>query len=537
MTALPLNVARLIPRALGFCILAVILYATTANADPNLYRRGEPGEPETLDPQKTQTVIEADIVYDLFEGLLTYDAEGKLIPGAAISWTISEDGLTYTFALRDEVWSNGDPVTADDFVFAFRRLVDPATAAPYANLFSVIKNAETVNQGRAAANTLGVKPLDAHRLEIDLERPTPYFLGLLAHQTAVPIDRAAVEAAGRDAFKPGKLVGNGAYTLVAYTPNDRLTLQRNPKFHDAADVAIEREEILPLEDRGAAIRRFEAAEINSYSDAPADQVAYLKQRFDGELHLTPSLGNYYYAFNTKKPPFDDVRVRLALSMTIDREFLAQTIWGGSMAPAYALVPPGIDNYGPPVAPDFAKLAPIDAETRALELLRQAGYGPGGKPLDVEIRFNSSANNQSTAIAIADMWKPLGVTTSFVNSDAKSHFAYLRDRGDFDIARAGWLADYSDPQNFLALCDSANAALDYSRWANPGYNALLAQAEGERDLRVRAELLAEAETLLLKEQPIAPLMYLESKNLVSQRVAGWRPNALDRHLTRYLTLKP
>ena len=517
-------------------ICAAALALTTALAHADVYRRGEPGEPETLDPQKTQTVVEADIVYDLFEGLLTYDAEGRLVPGAALSWRVSADGLTYDFDLRDEKWSNGDPVSADDFVFAFRRLLDPATGAPYANLFFVIKNGEAVNRGRAAPASLGVRALGSRRLEIALARPTPYFLGLLAHQTAVPLERASLERDGRDFARPGKLVSNGAYTLVGYTPNDRLTLARNPNFHDADHVAVAREEILPLEDRAAAVRRFEAGEIDSYSDAPSDQIAFLKQRFPGELFLNASLATYYYAFNTRKKPFDDARVRRALSMTIDREFLADTIWGGSMLPAYALTPPGIAGVNP-VAPDFAALAPIDAEAEAKRLLATAGYGPGGKTLDVEIRFNSSENHQATAVAVADMWRPLNVVTSFVSTDAKTHFAYLRDGGDFDVARAGWLADYDDAQNFLALAKSDNTALNYSRWSDPAYDALLREAESERDPAARADLLTRAEAILLKAQPLAPLMYLESKNLVSRRVQGWRPNALDRHLTRYLSLAP
>jgi ABC-type oligopeptide transport system substrate-binding subunit len=516
--------------------VGLLLLLGLASAQADVYRRGEPGEPETLDPQKTQTVVEADIVYDLFEGLLTYDAEGRLAPGVARSWTISGDGLAYDFDLREENWSNGDPVTAADFVFSFRRLLDPATAAPYASLFYVIKNAEAVARGRTKPDALGVRALGPHRLEIALERPTPYFLGLLAHQTAVPLDPATVSKYGREFTRPGKLVSNGAYSLLAYTPNDRLVLTRNRNFHDAAHIAIDREEILPLEDRAAAVRRFQAGEIDSYSDAPSDQIAFLKRRFPQELHLSASLGTYYYAFNTRKPPFDDARVRRALSMTIDREFLAETIWGGSMLPAYGLVPPGIPGVKP-VEADFAALAPIDAESEALKLLAEAGYGPQGRPLNVEIRYNSSENHQATAIAVADMWKPLNVTVSFVNTDAKTHFAYLRDHGDFDVARAGWLADYPDAQNFLALCESDNSALNYSGWSNPEYDALLKQAEGERDAGARAGLLARAEAILLKEQPIAPLMYLESKNLVSKRVQGWRANTLDRHLTRYLSLAP
>lgn len=488
-------------------------------AQAQVYRRGEPGEPETLDPQKTQTVVEADIVYDLFEGLLTYDAGGRTIPGVALSWTISDEGLVYTFELRDEVWSNGDPLTAEDFVYSFHRLLDPATAAPYASLFAAIH---------------GVRALGPHGLEIALARPTPYFLGLLAHQTAVPLHRASVERGGFT--RPGALVSNGAYVLEAYRPGDRLTLARNPRFHDVAGVAVAQEDILALEDRAAAVRRFEAGEIESYADLPADGIAWLQQRLPGEVYLSASLGVYYYAFNTRKPPFDDSRVRRALSMTIDREFLARTIWGGAMAPAYALTPPDIEGVND-VRADFAALAPIDAETLALKLLAQAGYGPGAKPLNVEIRFNTNETHQTTAIAIADMWRPLNVTVSFVNADSKTHFAYLRDGGDFEVARAGWLADYPDAQNFLVLGRSDNVALNYSHWANKDYDALLAQAEAARDPAARAALLTRAQAILLAEAPLAPLMFPQSRNLVSKRVGGWKPNALDRHLTRWLTLQP
>ena len=520
---------------MGWLLLAWLALAA-APAQAEVYRRGEPGEPETLDPQKTQSVVEADIVYDLFEGLLTYDADGRLAPGVATGWTVSDDGLTYDFELREEDWSNGDPLTAEDFVFSFRRLIDPATAAPYASLFYPVKNAREVNGGRAAPESLGVRALGPHRLEIALERPTPYFLGLLAHQTAVPLHRASLEKYGAAFTRPGQLVGNGAYVLTGYRPGDKLTLERNPHFHAAADVAIAREDILPLEDRAAAVRRFEAQEIESYADAPSDQIGYLKQKFAQELHLSASLGTYYYAFNTRKPPFDDIRVRRALSMTIDREFLADTIWGGSMLPAYGLTPPGLPG-AETVKSDFADLAPIDAEEEAKRLLKAAGYGPGGKTLNVEIRYNTSENHQTTAIAVADMWRPLNVVVSFVNADAKTHFAFMREHGDFDVARAGWLADYPDPQNFLALAQSGNEALNYSRWSNPAYDALLSKAEGERDVKARMHDLAEAEAILLQEQPIAPLMVLESKNLVSSQVRGWRANLLDRHLTRYLSLAP
>ena len=516
--------------ATGLCACAVSAAAET------LYRRGAAGEPATLDPQQTATVVEADVVYDLFEGLLTYDASGALVPGVATSWSASADGLAYVFHLRDAKWSNGEPILASDFVYSFRRLLNPATGAQYANLFYVLKNGEALNKGAAKPDDLGVKALDARTLEIDLERPTPYILGLLAHQTAVPVNPGNVETFGKDFIRPGNLVGNGAYTLTGFTPNESIVLTRNPNFHDADSVKIDREEFLPLEDRSAALRRFQAGEIDSYPDAPADQIPFIRERFKDQFHLTPSLGVFYYSFNTRKPPFDDARVRNALSMVVDRDFLADKIWGGSMLPGDSLVPPGIDNYGPQVEPDFHDLAPIEAEDKARALLKAAGWGEGGKPLHVELRFNTSENNKATAVAIADMWKPLGIVTTFVNTDLKTHYALLRDGGDYDLARAGWLGDYSDPQNFLVLGKSDNVALNYSHYANPAYDALLARAETERDLTARAKTLAEAEAILLRDQPIMPLLFYSSKNLVSSRVIGWTGNLLDRHLTRYLSME-
>src|SRR5271170_2612905 len=469
----------IIPKLRKWAGLAVSIYlcAAAVCASPvraeSVYRRGAAGEPATLDPQLTGTVVEADVIYDLFEGLLTYDADGALVPGVAASWSASPDGLTWTFKLRDAKWSNGDPIVAADFVYSFRRLLDPATGAQYANLFYVLKNGEAINKGAMKPDALGVKALDPHTLEIDLERPTPFILGLLAHQTAVPV---------------------------------------NP-----ANVKIDREEFLPLEDRSAALRRFQAGEIDSYADAPADQIPFIREHLKDEFHVEPSLGVSYLSFNTKKPPFDDVRVRNALSMVVDREFLADKIWGGAMLPGDSLVPPGIDNYGPPVFPEFHDLSPIEAEDKAKELLKAAGYGPGGKPLNVEIRFNTSENNKATAVAIADMWKAIGVTTTFVNTDLKTHYALLRSGGDYDVARAGWIGDYSDPQNFLFLLKSDNVGLNYSRWANPAYDALLAKASSERDLKARAKILAEAEAILLRDQPVMPIMFYSSKNLVSKRV--------------------
>ncbi len=515
--------------------LLIAMFALPGARAESVFRRGEAGDPASFDPPKTSTVIEADVLYDLFEGLITYDASGALVPGAAESWSVSDDGLIYRFRLRDARWSNGDPVRAGDFVFSFRRLVDPATGAEYASLYYPIKNAEPIAKGEAAPETLGVSAIDDRTLEIALERPTPYFLAVVAHQTAAPVNPRSVEELGRAFAKPGNLVSNGAFRLAAFTPNDETVLIKNPYFHAARDVEIDKEIIESIDDRAAAFLRFRAGEIDTYDDAPADDLSFVRETLKDEFHVAPTLGVLYLAFNTRKPPFDESRVRNALSMVIDREFLARSIWGGAMAPAYAFVPPGIDNYVTGVAADFRELSPLEREARARELMKEAGYGEG-RPLPVEIRYNTSENNRATVIAIADMWKPLGVAASLVNSDVKTHYGLLQSGGDFDVARAGWIGDYSDPQNFLFLFESGAARLNYPRWSNPDYDGLMQVAADETEPGARAETLAEAERLLLREEPVVPLLFYESKNLVSKRVNGWRDNLLDRHLARYLEVE-
>ncbi len=452
--------------ALALSALATFFSALSSPGAEMAFRRGEAGDPSTFDPQKTSTVIEADAIYDLFEGLLTYDASGALAPGAAESWSVSADGLTYVFKLREGRWSNGDPVRADDFVFTFRRLLDPATGAEYANLYDPIRNAERIAKGEAPLSALGVRAIDASTLEIALERPTPYFLAVVAHQTSVPVNPRNVAEFGRAFARPGNLVSNGAFRLAAFTPNDETVLVRNPYFHAAGDVKIDREIIASIDDRAAGFLRFRAGEIDTYDDAPADDLAFVRQTLGDEFRVAPTLGVLYFAFNAKKPPFDDARVRNALSMAVDREFLAGSIWGGAMAPAYSFVPPGIDNYVNGVAATFRDLSPIERDEKARELLNEAGFG-AGRPLPVEIRYNTSENNKATAIAVADMWKPLGVTTTFVNTDVKTHFGLLQNGGDFDVARAGWIGDYSDPQNFLFLFESEQRAAQLRALGEPG----------------------------------------------------------------------
>lgn len=517
----------------------VAFSATTALAQVT-FNRGYDSDPETLDPHKTSTTSEAHLLRDLFEGLVIHDKNGQVMPGVAESWTISPDGKTYTFNLRSNAkWSNGDPVRAQDFEFSFKRIMDPKTGAKYANILYPIANAEAFNkgQGKTAAD-MGVKAENDRKLVITLERPTPYFLELLTHQTGTPIHPPSVEKFGADFVKPGNLVSNGAFMLVENVPNSHIRMAKNPNFHDAANVKIDVVNFIPHKDTAAGARRFLAGELHVTTDIPADQIKFLRERLGDQVKVSPYLGVWYFVFNTTKAPFNDVRVRRALSMVIDREFIAEQVWQGTMVPAYAFVPPGIANYvEKPVEVDYKAKSVIEREDEAKKLLAAAGFGPGGKKLTVQIRYNTTDNNRATAVAIADMWKQIGVETTFINTDGRTHFAYLRDKGDFDVARAGWIGDYSDPQNFLFLLQSDNKGLNYANYTNPAYDALMRDAERETDLKKRAELLAKAERILADEHPYVGILYFSNRNLISNKVEGYIQNLRGANASRFVSLKP
>jgi oligopeptide transport system substrate-binding protein len=499
-----------------------------------VYNRGNDTDPTTLDHAKTSTVAESNLMMDLYEGLVTYDVKAAVVPGVAESWTVSDDGLKYTFKLRaDAKWSNGDPVKASDFVFAFQRLQDPATAAPYANMHFSIVNAEAVNKGEKQPSELGVTAVDDHTLEITLNVPTPYFLEMLAHQTGLPVHQASVEQHGNAFVQPGNLVTNGAYMLESFTPNDKITMRKNPNYWDAANVKVDVVNHIPFEDRSACLRRFEADEVQSCSDIPAEQMDYMKQNLGDQVRIAPYLGTYYLPVKVKKQKLSDPRVRQALSMVIDREFLANEIWRGTMIPGYSLVPPGINNYGEPVYLPYKDQDILDREDAAKKLLEEAGVAPN--TLTVELRHNTGSNHKNTMTALADMFKNIGVGATIVEMEGTGYFDYMKQDGDFDMTRAGWIGDYSDPQNFLFLFESDNLGFNYPRWENAEYDALMQKAETTTDLKERAEVLRQAEELFLAEVPAIPILYYSSRSLVSSKLSGWEDNLLNKHLTRYVSL--
>lgn len=493
--------------------------------------RGNHQDPASLDPHRISTVYEHNIVLDLFEGLTTPDAEGRPVPGVAESWRVSEDGLIWTFILRENlVWSDGVPLTADDVVYAFRRFMNPATASQYPYLFYNVANAAAINRGEQPPDTLGVTALSPTEVEITLESPVPYLPELLSNGFAATVPRHIIEAQGDDWTRPGVMVSNGPYTLTEWRPQDRVEMTRNERFHAAETVTLDTVIYLPTEDQSAALARFRAGELDASMEFPTARTPWLLENLPDETRIANYLITFYLTFNTDVPALSDRRVRQALSLAIDRDIIATRVLKSGERPAQTFVPPGTAGYSSPAVPELS-VAERRAEAQAL--LAEAGYGPEN-PLRLTYSLSSAEDRRRIAAAIAAMWKPLGVEVTINNTEGKVLFSRLRS-GDFEIGYVGWAADVNDAANFLAIMQSAAVRSNYARYRNPGYDDLLAQAAATVDVGARAGLLTEAESVLLDDAPIAPLVHGVSKNLVAKRVQGWLDNVKDVHPSRFLSV--
>lgn len=513
------------------CAMMAAMTLMAASAAAQTLNRGLRGEPGTLDPHKASTQYEHAVILDLFEGLLAFNADGEPVPGIADSWAVSPDGLRYVFNLRPGLaWSDGTPLTPEHVAASFRRLLDPKTASPAAAQMYVLKNARAVNTGALPPAALGVSTAPG-TVALDLEAPAPYLLSLLAGAFAVAVPPAA--AADPDGWtKGGALTGNGAFALESWTPQDRIVLTRNPRYRDAGAVALARVVYHPGADAGAALARYRAGALDMQMEFPAAQTALLLAERKDETHLTPALLTYYLALNTRDPKLADRRVRRALSLAVDRDTLAGKVVRAGAAPALSFVPPATARYTPPRLDIDA--APYDARLKeAVRLLAEAGYGPD-TPLRVVYAHSANQELRRIAVVIAAMWKRAGVETSLANTEGRVHFANLR-QGVFEAAFVAWLADFNDAANFLTALDADSAGSNYSRYDNPVYGRLLREAARTAGAVERARLLRDAEALMLADQPVIPLYFGATRNLVSPRVTGWRGNAVDVHPSRTLGL--
>lgn len=521
--------------AKGGLLAGLMALAMTGSAFAVTLHMHNGGEPASLDPHKVSGTWENRIVGDYLEGLTTEAANGDAIPGAAESWDISEDGLVYTFHLReDAVWSDGEPVTAHDFVFAFQRLMNPETAASYAYLQYTILNAEAINAGDIEdLDQLGVAALDDYTLEITLENPAPFLLQALTHYTAYPVPRHLVEEHGDAWADTANIVANGAYLPVEWLPGSHIRSVKNESYHDADNVQIEEVMYYSLDDLSAALNRYRAGEFDILTDFPADQITLLDSQYPGEAHVAPFLGLHYYVFNNNNPDLQDVNVRKALSMAINREIIGPDIFGTGELAAYSWVPPGTANYiDDAFTYEWADTPYEERVAEAQALMEEAGYGPDN-PLNLEIRYNTSDNHQRLAVAIAAMWEQLGVQTELLNSEVVVHYDVLQANDFHSVGRAGWVMDYNDPINMLELLRSG-IDYNYGRYDNDEYNALIAESATETDIDARAEILARAETLAMEDYAALPLAFYVSRNVVSPNISGFEDNASDIHRTRWLT---
>lgn len=498
-------------------------------------RRGNGSEPQTIDPQLRQGNPAANILYDLFEGLVSETADGHIVPGLAEKWEVSEDGLTYTFHLRDANWSDGTPITAGDVVYGWQRGVDPATGSDYAFLLYPVKNAEVITSGEEKdLSKLGIKALDDKTLEVTLNTPTPYFLGLLTNSIAYPVPKKTVEKYGNAWTKPENIVSNGAFKMSKWVPQASMELVKSDNYWDKDTVKLDKVIYYPIEDQNAGLKRFRAGEIDWTYEIPLDQVKFIKENLADDLHVNNYLGVYYYGFNLTKPPFkDNLPLRKALSLAINRDNIVEKVTGIGEKPAYGFVVPGVLGSDP-YQPVEASLTQAERLAEAKKLYKEAGYSKD-KPLEVELLYNTSETHKKIAIVVAAMWKQaLGVKVSLVNQEWK---VYLQNRNEKNTQayRAGWIGDYNDANTFLELFQS-NSGLNSPGFKSPEFDQLLKDAASEQDMDKRAQILKSAEKIFVDSYAVMPIYFYVSKHMISPKVKGYQPNVMDHAPSKYMWIE-
>jgi oligopeptide transport system substrate-binding protein len=518
--------------ALGACVRSAHRPPCPAGDRCLIY--GNSAEPVSLDPAKIDGVWENVIVSQLQIGLTDRDPEGRVIPAMATSWSTSPDGLAWTFRLRDAQWSDGAPVTADDYVFAMRRVLDPKTASYSAFLLFPLKNAVKVNAGKLPVTALGVEAPDPHTVVIRLEHPWLTLPLYTSTRVMWPVPRHVVERWGDAWSKPAHYVGNGPYNLVSWRLGDSVVIQKNPRFWDADRVCFDRITFYPSSDAIASERRVRAGALDVSTTVQSNRIAFLRRTGMGPfLRVAPLSGVTYLAFNLKDPALADVRVRQALSMAIDREFITRKLLRGGQTPAYSLVPRGMDGYpeGPVVYWAGWSFARRQAEAR--RLLAAAGYGPD-HPLKFVVKHRNSADPLLFLPAIQADWKAVGALAELQQNDVQVAYQEYEIH-DFQVGDAGWVSE--DPIVFLDLSRADTGGQNYGQYDNPAYDAELNAATAAVDPQLKAEHMRQAEAILLADAPIAPVYFISSRNLVHPAISGWVDNPSDTHAAHWLCRRP
>lgn len=502
-------------------------------AEEQVLIRGNGEEPQTLDPHLSEGIPSSHILRDLFEGLTTEAPDGTIIPGAASRWNISRDGLTYTFYMRrDGAWSNGDPITADDFVYSLRRSADPATASNYANMLYPIANAREVLAGEVPTDELGVTSLDRFTLQITLNDPTPYFLNLLTHSSLYPVHRESLEEHGSRFSRAGNLISNGAFKLEEWGVRSHIDLVRNPYYHGADNVVLDRVRYLPIEDESTEVKTFRAGEMHWTYEVPNNQFRWLQEHYPDELVISSWLGSYFFGFNLLQEPFmESPELRRALVLAVDRAVLTEKVTQFGELPSYNLVPQGVTDYEPAI-PEYAEWTQEEREAEAKRLYQEAGYSEQ-QPLRIEIRYNTSENHKKVALAVASMWKQtLGAIAVLVNEEWKVFLQNRQQKIVTQVFRAGWIGDFNDPYSFLSLFRTENGLNDYG-YSNTTVDVLLEEISRERIPGRRRRLMQETERLILADDPIIPVYTYVTRRLVDMHLRGWQDNVMDHHYSRYM----
>jgi oligopeptide transport system substrate-binding protein len=498
---------------------------------------GNLAEPASLDPHLVTALTEGNILNALLEGLTVLDeTTSEPLPGVAEKWDISDDGLIYTFHLRPaSKWSNGDRITAGDFVYSFNRILLPKFAAEYSYMLWPIKNAEAFNTGRITNfSEVGITAIDDSTLRIVLERPTPYLPALAAHVTWMPVHRATIEKFGQADnrtsrwTRPENFVGNGAFTLTEWTPNARIVVSKNPNYWDAANNQLNRVIFFPIENSETEERNFRAGQLHITFDLPKAKIPSYRAAIPSPLRIDPLLHITYLNFNITKPPFNDPRVRRALALAIDRETIARTVLNGAWPAAHSFTPPSCAGYVPPAQPghDFSA---------ARRLLEEAGF-PGGKNFPAfAVQVLNDANQPRIMEAVQEMWqRELGVKMTIEPSEQKIWLQTQRSMAH-TAGTLGWYGDFADPVTFLALLTTGNGN-NWSGWSNAEYDSLLKRAANTADPRARYQILQQAERLMQDACPVVPLFHKAANYLIHPAVKNWAPSPLGMHRYQLIRLE-
>ncbi|WBU57809.1 peptide ABC transporter substrate-binding protein [Paracoccus sediminicola] len=471
---------------------------------------------KTTDPQLNTDVEGSDVLRQLFEGLMNEDLQGGMVPGVATDYEVSEDGLTYTFNLRPEAkWSNGEPVTAQDFIYGWQRAVDPANASEYAwfiELMNVVNASEIVN-GEAELDTLGATAIDDNTLEVKLTKPTPYFIKMLSHPTTFPVLKSVVDEHGDDWTQAGNLVGNGAYVLTDHDLGVQITMEKNPEYWDADSVILEKLNGITVNDINVALTRYQSGELDRV-DIPAGQYPRLKEEYPEEAYSLPYACSYAYLVNLSdkgREELQDPNIRRALTLGLDRDIIVEQVLQGGQRPAYNWTHWAMEGFEMPEI-EMASMSQEDRVAEAKRLLEEAGFGPDN-PLNLTLNYNTSEDHKKIAVVAQQMWKPLGVNLTLNNMEWKVHTDRMQEQ-DFELARYAWCADYNEASTFLDYFRSTGS--NYGEFNNADYDALLDEAVTSENPN---EQYTQAEQILAQELPLIPIYHYAQVDMIKPYVKG------------------